>query len=57
MQHVALSIFDKELCQPFFDRLTDLFYEHHHSEEQDPDGYESLLYESIAHITQKCSIG
>lgn len=44
MQHVALSIFDKELCLPFFDRLTELFHEHHHSEEQDPDGYESLLY-------------
>ena len=44
MQHVALSHFNKDLCKPFFDRLTDLFYEHHHSETQDSEGYENLLY-------------
>ena len=44
MQHVALSSFDKEACQPFFDRLTDLFHDHHHSEEQGPLVYEELLY-------------
>jgi len=44
MQHIALSMFDKNLCQPFFDRLTDLFHEHHHSEDEDPGGYENLLY-------------
>ncbi len=44
MQHVALSLFDKGLCRPFFDRLTELFHEHHHSEGQDPNGYENLLY-------------
>ena len=44
MQHVALSLFDKDQCMPFFDRLTELFHEHHHSEEQDPSGYENLLY-------------
>ena len=44
MQHVALSFFDKDLCRPFFDRLTALFHEHHHSETQDSEGYENLLY-------------
>mgnify|MGYP001457506893 FL=1 len=44
MQHVALTMFDKDLCQPFFDRLTDLFNEHHHSKQQDSGGYENLLY-------------
>ena len=44
MQHVALLAFDKEKCKPFFDRLTELFYEHHHSEQQNPDEYEKLLY-------------
>ena len=44
MQHVALSLFDKERCQPFFDRLTELFHNHHHSNNQDPSGYENLLY-------------
>ena len=44
MQHVALSSFDKKTCNPFFERLTELFESHHHSEEQDADGYEELLY-------------
>ncbi|HJM24063.1 MAG TPA: hypothetical protein QF821_00240 [Candidatus Thalassarchaeaceae archaeon] len=44
MQHVALALFDKDLCRPFFDRLTTLFHEHHHSTEQDSSGYENLLY-------------
>jgi len=37
MQHIALTSFDKERCRPFFDRLTEYFHEHHHSEEQDAD--------------------
>ena len=44
MQHVALTMFDKERCAPFFDKLTEFFHEHHHSEEQDAEGYEELLY-------------
>ena len=44
MQHVALSSFDKERCGPFFDRLTDYFHQHHHSEEGDAESYEELLY-------------
>ena len=44
MQHVALSSFDKDACRPFFERLTDLFHEHHHSHDQDSDSYEELLY-------------
>ena len=44
MQHLALLAFDKERCKPFFDRLTELFHEHHHSSKQDPEGYEELLY-------------
>ena len=47
MQHVALLAFDKEKCKPFFDRLTELFYEHHHSEQQNPNEYEKLLLEII----------
>ena len=35
MQFVALSSFDKEACRPFFERLTDLFNDHHHSDGQD----------------------
>lgn len=44
MQHVALTLFNKERCRPFFEILTELFHEHHHSPEQDSDGYERLLY-------------
>ena len=44
MQHLSLLAFDKERCKPFFDRLTDLFHEHHHSADQDAEGYEVLLY-------------
>ena len=44
MQHVSLISFDKGRCQPFFDRLTDLFYDYHHAEEQDAATYEELLY-------------
>ena len=44
MQHVALSSFDKEACRPFFDRLTEFFHQHHHSDEQDYAAYEELLY-------------
>ena len=44
MQHVALSSFDKEACQPFFKRLTDFFHDHHHSDDQDASSYEELLY-------------
>jgi|TARA_B110000881_G_scaffold220961_1_gene248199 hypothetical protein len=44
MQHLALLSFNKEKCRPFFDKLTVLFNEFHHSEEQNPDEYERLLY-------------
>ena len=44
MQHVALSSFEKSRCGVFFEELTGHFHRHHHSEEQDPDGYEELLY-------------
>ncbi|GIS50348.1 MAG: hypothetical protein Ct9H90mP24_6400 [Methanobacteriota archaeon] len=44
MQHVALSSFDKDACRPFFERLTDLFHDHHHSHGQDSASYEELLY-------------
>ncbi len=44
MQHVALTMFDKERCAPFFEKLTEYFYEHHHSPEQGAEGYEELLY-------------
>ena len=44
MQHLALLAFDRERCKPFFDRLTELFHEHHHSPSQNPEGYEELLY-------------
>jgi len=44
MQYVALTMFDKERCAPFFDNLTNYFHEHHHSAEQDAEGYEELLY-------------
>jgi hypothetical protein len=44
MQHLSLLAFDKKKCEPFFNRLTDLFYEHHNSDLQKPDEYERLLY-------------
>ena len=44
MQHVALTSFDKARCAPFFDRLTEYFHEHHHSDEEDASAYEELLY-------------
>ena len=44
MQHLSLLAVDKARGKPFFDRLTDLFHEHHHSADQDAEGYEVLLY-------------
>ena len=44
MQHVALSFFNKAACRPFFERLPELFHDHHHSSDQDSDSYEELLY-------------
>jgi hypothetical protein len=44
MQHISLLAFNKEKCKPFFDNLTDLFYQHHHSDVQKSDEYEKLLY-------------
>ncbi|MEE2759195.1 MAG: hypothetical protein VYA86_04370 [Candidatus Thermoplasmatota archaeon] len=35
---------NREALVPFFERVPDLFHSHHHSEEQDSDGYEELLY-------------
>jgi len=44
MQHIALLVFDKDRCKSFFERLPELFQEFHHSKEQNPEGYEELLY-------------
>ena len=44
MQHVALISFDKERCGPFFERLPEYFHQHPHSEEENAEGYEELLY-------------
>tara|TARA_B100000427_G_scaffold161872_1_gene134608 strand:- start:452 stop:1012 length:561 start_codon:yes stop_codon:yes gene_type:complete len=44
MQYHSLSIFDKNKCGHFFEYLTDYFHKHHHSEKQDADAYENLLY-------------
>ena len=44
MQYHSLSIFDKKKCGHFFEYLTDYFHKHHHSEKQDADAYENLLY-------------
>ncbi len=44
MQYHSLSIFDKKKCGHFFDFLTDYFHSYHHSEEQDAETYEKLLY-------------
>ncbi|DAC61594.1 MAG TPA: hypothetical protein D7I10_05795, partial [Candidatus Poseidoniales archaeon] len=35
---------NREALVPFFERVPELFDSHHHSEAQDPDGYEELLY-------------
>ena len=35
---------NREALVPFFERVPELFQSHHHSEAQDPDGYEELLY-------------
>ena len=35
---------DRDGLKPFFERVPDLFEVHHHSEEQDAEGYEELLY-------------
>jgi len=44
MRHVALTSFDKARCGPFFENLTDFFYQHHHSKEENAGTYEELLY-------------
>ena len=35
---------DRDRLKPFFERVPELFNSHHHSSEQDADGYEELLY-------------
>ena len=35
---------NREALVPFFERVPELFNSHHHSESQDSDGYEELLY-------------
>lgn len=35
---------DRDGLKPFFERVPDLFESHHHSEEQNSEGYEELLY-------------
>ena len=35
---------DREKLKPFFERVPELFQAHHHSDAQDADGYEELLY-------------
>jgi len=35
---------DRERLKPFFERVPELFHSHHHSVEQDAEGYEELLY-------------
>jgi hypothetical protein len=44
MRAYALLNLDRERLRPFFDRVPELFHAHHHSEDQDPLGYEELLY-------------
>jgi|TARA_Y100000813_G_C23970455_1_gene261611 hypothetical protein len=44
LQFHSLSVFDKNKCAHFFEHLTDYFQEHHHSENQDSETYENLLY-------------
>ena len=44
MQYIPLLQFDRDRCKPFFDGLIDYFNSYHHSENQDSDSYEELLY-------------
>ena len=41
--HALLSI-DRERLKPFFERVPELFEAHHEHEDQNPSGYEELLY-------------
>tara|TARA_B100002051_G_scaffold260866_1_gene281789 strand:- start:369 stop:929 length:561 start_codon:yes stop_codon:yes gene_type:complete len=44
LQYIPLLQFDRDRCKPFFDGLIDYFNSYHHSENQDADSYEELLY-------------
>ncbi|MDP6741678.1 MAG: hypothetical protein QF807_04300 [Candidatus Thalassarchaeaceae archaeon] len=44
MQAHALLSIDRERLRPFFERVPELFESYHHSEQQNSDGYEELLY-------------
>ena len=35
---------DRDRLKPFFEKVPELFHSHHHSVEQDANGYEELLY-------------
>jgi hypothetical protein len=35
---------DRERLKPFFERVPELFHSHHHSPEENAEGYEELLY-------------
>ena len=35
---------NRDALVPFFERVPELFHSHHHSAEQDAEGYEELLY-------------
>ena len=44
MQTLSLLAVDRERLKPFFARVPELFETHHHNTNQDPSGYEELLY-------------
>ena len=44
MQTLSLLAVDRNRLRPFFERVPELFEMHHHQIEEDPEGYEELLY-------------
>ena len=53
MQAHALLSIDRERLRPFFERVPELFESYHHSEQQNSDGYEELLYRIYRPYTGK----
>tara|TARA_B100001750_G_C15492416_1_gene592090 strand:+ start:433 stop:999 length:567 start_codon:yes stop_codon:yes gene_type:complete len=53
MQAHALLSIDRERLRPFFERVPELFEAHHHSKQQNSEGYEELLYRVYRPYTRK----
>ena len=56
MQTLSLLAVNRERLRPFFERVPELFEMHHHQIDEDPEGYEELLYKVHRPYPTTCSV-